>query len=135
MRQMIIAVVLALAVPAFAQQSVNTANPGVSAHPDGTIPATPPAALTDAERCSVDSLAQRATIMALRAEIAKLQARVSDLEAPLVQQAVQKERAELEQRFRERIKPPEGAIFNWSTLTFEAPTAAATPAPSSPPVK
>lgn len=77
-----------------------------------------PAALTEAERCSVDSLAQRATIVALRAEIAKLQARIAELEAPLVDQAVAKERLQLEQRFRDRIKPPEGSTFDWSTLTF-----------------
>lgn len=82
-----------------------------------------PAALTDAERCSVDSLTQRATIVALRAELAKLQARVAELEAPLVDQAVQRERAVLEQRFRDRLKPPTDHVFDWQTLTFTAPNA------------
>ena len=72
-----------------------------------------PAALTDAERCSV----------ALRAELAKLQARVAELEAPLVDQAVQRERAVLEQRFRDRLKPPTDHVFDWQTLTFTAPNA------------
>lgn len=97
------------------------ANHGVSAHPDGTIPATAPQALTDAERCSVDSLAQRATIMALRAELAKLQARIADLEAPLVDQAVAKERAALEAQFRARLNPPATSVFDWQSLTFTAP--------------
>lgn len=102
-------VVLALLVagPAFAQEA----------------PTTPlaPQALTDAERCSVDSLSQRATIVALRGEIAKLAARVADLEAPLVQQAVQQERTALEQRFRARMQPAAGSVFDWQTLTFHAP--------------
>lgn len=83
---------------------------------------TPPSALTDAERCSVDSLAQRATIVALRGEIAKLQARIAELEAPLVDQAVAKERAALEAQFRARLNPPATSVFDWQTLTFVAPT-------------
>jgi hypothetical protein len=106
-------------------QELQTANPGVSAHPDGTIPSPAPQALTDAERCSVDSLAQRATIVALRAELAKLQARLAELEAPIVDQAVQRERAALEQRFRDRLKPPANHVFDWQTLTFTAPKAPA----------
>lgn len=94
--------------------------------------ATPPpppvaeaaAALTDAERCSVDSLAQRATIVALRAEVARLTARVAELEAPLVAEAVAKERAQLEQQFRARLKPADGSTFDWTTLTFTAPAKA-----------
>lgn len=85
--------------------------------------AAAPPALTDAERCSVDSLAQRATIVALRAELAKLQARLAELEAPIVDQAVQRERAALEQRFRDRLKPPVNHVFDWQTLTFTAPKA------------
>lgn len=86
-------------------------------------PSSAPQTLTDAERCSVDSLAQRATIVALRAELAKLTARVAELEAPLVDQAVAKERAALEAQFRARLKPADGSTFNWQTLTFTAPTA------------
>lgn len=108
---------------AHAQELQTATVPGVSAHPDGTIPSPAPQALTDAERCSVDSLAQRATIVALRAELAKLQARLAELEAPIVDQAVQRERAALEQRFRDRLKPPAGHVFNWQTLTFTAPPA------------
>ena len=86
-----------------------------------------PQALTEGERCSVDSLAQRATIVALRAEVAKLHARIAELEAPLVAQAVATERQQLEQRFRDRLKPPAGSTFDWQTLTFTAPPPATAP--------
>lgn len=92
-----------------------------------------PQALTVAERCSVDSLVQRATIVALRADIARLQARVAELEAPLVGEAVAKERAQLEQQFRARLKPPEGSTFDWQRLTFTPPaTPRETPSPEKP---
>lgn len=117
MRRAHIAIVLLLLVllssRAFAQTTASEA-----------VGSPVPAALTEAERCSVDSLAQRATIVALRAEIAQLQARVTQLEAPLVDQAVARERAQLEQRFRERLKPPADHVFDWSTLTFTAPAKA-----------
>lgn len=115
MRAALLICCLSLAAPAFAQDApVNSGKAVDLPHSDS------PAAqsLTDAERCSVDSLAQRATIVALRSELAKAQAKIAELEAPLVDQAVQRERAALEQRFRDRIKPPEGSTFDWSTLTF-----------------
>jgi hypothetical protein len=109
MRTWIVLLCLLPVVPAFAQ--------------DAPVASPVPQALTESERCSVDSLAQRATIVALRAELAKLTARVAELEAPLVQQAVQKERTELEQRFRARLKPADSSTFDWQTLTFIAPAA------------
>ncbi|MBK9497049.1 MAG: hypothetical protein IPO08_21560 [Xanthomonadales bacterium] len=109
MRAWLVVLCLVLAAAAFAQ--------------DAPVASPVPHALTDAERCSVDSLAQRATIMALRGELAKLTARIAELEAPLVNEAVAKERASLEAQFRERLKPPEGSTFNWQTLTFVAPKA------------
>lgn len=115
---------LAHAQPFAHTSPIASANQGVSTPMDGAVP-TASAALTDAERCSVDSLAQRATIMALRAELAKLQARIAELEAPLVDQAVARERAALEQRFRDRLKPPADQVFDWQTLTFTAPKAPA----------
>lgn len=113
MRALLIFCCLSMAATAFAQNA--------PAPPSSTQ------ALTESERCSVDSLAQRATIVALRAEVAKLHARVAELEAPLVSQAVAKERAELEQRFRDRLKPPTGSTFDWQTLTFVPPAPTAPP--------
>lgn len=101
--------------------------------PSVALTTSPPATLSDGERCNVDSLHQRITIVALRAELAKLQARVAELEAPLVEQAAQKERAALVEQFRARIKPPEGSTFDWGTLTFAPPTPAETPSTTKPP--
>jgi len=108
MRAVLIALALLIACPVFAQET--------------PTPHAAPQALTDAERCSVDSLAQRASIVALRAELAKLTARIAELEAPLVADAVAKERARLEAQFRSRLQPPAGAVFDWTTLTFTGPT-------------
>lgn len=91
--------------------------------PPTTPAAAAPVAVTDAERCSAESLSQRAAIVALRSEIARLQARVAELEAPLVEQAVEREWQQIEARIRERVKPVEGSVFNRQTLTFTAPEA------------
>lgn len=133
MRTLLVVLACFAAVPTFAQEATPTplGSQSLTPPPDAVRAASdPPAAsqaLTDAERCSVDSLAQRATIVALRAEVAKLQARVAELEAPLVAQAVATERQQLEQRFRDRLKPPAGSTFDWQTLTFTAPPPATAP--------
>lgn len=129
MRTLIVVLCLLIAAPALAQDTLR-AQTATAIEGPATLGGKDLAAaqsLTEAERCSVDSLAQRATIVALRAEVAKLQARVAELEAPLVAQAVATERQQLEQRFRDRLKPPAGSTFDWQTLTFTAPPPATAP--------
>lgn len=133
MRVLLLLLCLSMVSPAFAQEAppATIGSQSLTPPPDAVrvasdVPAASPA-LTEAERCSVDSLAQRATIVALRAEVAKLTARVAELEAPLVAQAVATERQQLEQRFRERLKPPPNSTFDWQTLTFTTPPATAPP--------
>lgn len=51
----------------------------------------------------------------------------------LQQQTLQRNAAEIEQRFRELLKPPKGHLFDWRTRTFVAPPAAPKPAPAAAP--
>lgn len=133
MRVLLLLLCLSMVSPAFAQEAppATIGSQSLTPPPDAVrvasdVPAASPA-LTEAERCIVDSLAQRATIVALRAEVARLAARVAELEAPLVAQAVATERKQLEQQFRERINPPADHVFDWTTLTFRAPRVAPQP--------
>lgn len=133
MRTLLVVLACFAVVPTFAQEATPTTigSQSLTPPPDAvrvaSDPQAAPQALTEAERCSVDSLHQRVTIVALRAEVARLTARVAELEAPLVEQAVATERQQLEQRFRDRLQPPVGSTFDWRTLTFTAPPKAPEP--------
>jgi hypothetical protein len=57
----------------------------------------------------------------LRVENARLSAGQCDTQARLASAVLTAERAQLEQRFRDEVKPPPGSIFDWQAMTFVAP--------------
>lgn len=67
-------------------------------------------------------LRAQAEVHVLRVENAQLRARLSELQATLDSARLTAERAALEQRFRDELKPAAGAVFNWQTLRFDSPT-------------
>jgi len=77
------------------------------------VAAAPDTVLSELQRTQVE--AHR-----LRVDNAQLRARVAELQAEIDGLRLTAERAELEQRLREAIKPAAGSVFNWQTLTFES---------------
>jgi hypothetical protein len=67
------------------------------------------------------------------ADVLTLRARVLQLEAQLAAQGLETERVRLEARYRERLKPPADAVFDWQTKTFGAPKPSPAPGSSAPP--
>lgn len=90
-----------------------------------TTPPRTSVTLTEGPRCEAESLSLRSTVLGLRAELAKAQARIAELEAPLVEQAVERERAALEAKWRDALKVQADAVFDWRTFTFSRPAPAA----------
>lgn len=77
---------------------------------------------TPTQPAASELLRAQAEAHVLRVENAQLRARLSELQATLDGARLTAERAALEQRFRDELKPAAGAVFNWSTLRFDPPT-------------
>lgn len=76
----------------------------------GQVPASAPA-MPEILQAQVD--AHR-----LRVENAQLRHRVAQLQAALDEERLSDERAGLEQRLRDEMKPQAGHVFDWATGTF-----------------
>ncbi len=80
-----------------------------------TAPAGTPAAPSPLTPCEV-----------AEGDVLTLRARVLQLEAQAAAASLEAERARLEAKYRERLKPPADAVFDWSSKTFVAPKASPT---------
>lgn len=80
----------------------------------GRVLATP-AALTEVQRLKAEKLRLEETVLQLQVQVTQCQ----------VQQAsanLTRSRGELEAEFRATLNPPDGAVFDWTTLTFRPAT-------------
>lgn len=72
------------------------------------------AALSDVQRL-------RAEVHALKGQLLEARYQLATCEAQQHATALARERQALEAEFRDALAPPEGAIFDWQTLTFASP--------------
>jgi len=80
------------------------------------------ATLSDVQRLQAEVHTLKGQLLEARYQLATCQAQ---------QQAttLARERQALEAEFRERLQPPDGATFNWQTLTFTPPPSPPDPRP------
>lgn len=58
--------------------------------------------------------ASEADALQLKAEVARLTMQLANMQ-------LETERIRLESKFRERLSPPAGSVFDWQTRTFKTP--------------
>ena len=69
---------------------------------------------------------------AAEGDVLTLRARVLQLEAQAAAAQLETERMRLEQKYRERLKPPADQVFDWSKKAFVPPSAAGAQPPTQP---
>jgi len=73
-----------------------------------------PQGLSDLDKAHADLHAAKVSLLQTQEALAACQIKAQG-------QTLSEERTALEARFRAILKPAEGAVFNWMTLTFEEP--------------